>query len=246
MNRIPLMVLMCALVVGCQPTTKSTTKTTTSSSGLVWNSTTSSWTTPTATPTPTATTSTSSTSSTNHCSARGTGSQTIEYYKISPIVNKGSRTYGQVLWSSNTDSAWSGRSYFSTDSRLNVRFLAKSSPGQATTNYGVSCPYASMPYTKMQITVGVKAIGASTYYSTATLESNVGDCSSVAELTPPTNASTFQLDIMNVKWNYDCDIFYANASTTEKAPYCPYSYVWPTDCFDIELQFSTDYTRDMP
>lgn len=244
MNRVLLTLITCALIVGCQPTVKSTTKTSSSSSssGLVWNPTTGTYVYPTATVTPTATPTTYG----SYCTSRGTGTQTIEYYTVAPIVSKGSRTYGQVLWSSNTDTAWSSKSYFTTDSRLNVRFLAKSSPGQATTNYGVSCPYASMPYTKMQVTVGVKAIGANNYSSITTLESAVGDCSSVAELNPPENAGKFQIDVFNVKWNYDCDVFYANASASEKATYCPYSYVWPTDCFDISLQFSTDYTRDMP
>ena len=245
MKKVAFGLLICALIVGCQPTTttkKTTSTTSSSSSGVVWDSTTGTWVTATVTPTPTYTVATSGSA----CTARGTGSQTIEYYTVSPIVGKGSRTYGQVLWSSATDTAWSSKTYFKTDSRLNIRLLAKTSPGQATTNYGVACPYASMPYKKLQIRVGVKAVGATSYTDIKELESAVGDCSSVVEMTAPTNADKFQIDVFNVKWDYDCDVYYANASTSEKAAYCPYSYVWPNDCFEIGLQVSTDYTRDMP
>jgi len=243
MNKIMLVFLMCALLASCQPKMKTTTKTSSNTGSNGYNYPIYPTATPTiygtGTPTPTPT-------PLPICSARGTGSQTIEYYKINPIINKGSRTYGQVLWSSITDPVWKNKTFFSTDSRLNIRLLAKASPGVATTNYGASCPYASMPYTKLQVTFGVKAVGASSYSSIQTLESNVGDCSAVAEMLPPTGASSFQIDIFNVKWNYDCDIFYANASTAEKAQYCPYSYVWPSDCFDIQFQMATDFTRDIP
>lgn len=247
MKKVAFGLLICALIVGCQPTTKSTKKTTTtdSSSGVVWNPNTGTWVTPTVTPTPTPTYTVSTSGSA--CTGAGIGTQqTIEYYKIKPIIGKGSRTYGQVLWSNLSDPAWKSKGYFKSDSRLNIRLLAKASPGQAYTNYGVACPYASMPYKKLQVTIGVKAPGASNYSSIETLESAVGDCSGVAELNPPVNADKFQIDVFNVKWDYDCDVFYANASTADKAAYCPYSYVWPNDCFEIELQVSTDYTKDMP
>ncbi len=243
MKKVAFGLLICALIIGCQPTTKSTKKTTTtdSSSGVVWNPNTGTWVTPTVTPTPTPTYTVSTSGSA--CTARGIGSQSIEYYSSQPIIGLGSSSNTKVLWSNTTDPKQTDTfKNIASDSRLNVRLLAKASPGKdSSTNYGENCPYASMPYKKLQVTVGVKAIGAKGYASIETLESAVGDCSSVAELSPPINADKFQIDVFNVKWDYDCE-----GSNSYYQHACPYHPVWDKDCFEIALQVSTDHTRDMP
>ena len=103
----------------------------------------------------------------------------------------------------------------------------------------------ALPYTKLQVKVGVKTQGAFTYNSTYTFNDiPVDGCSGVHSFSVPQSAQPLIIEVLNVKWDYSCT--YDKMQNFNDSPRCPWDYVWPNDCYEIGLQLSTDYTKDMP
>lgn len=145
-------------------------------------------------------------------------------------------------WSSST-LASENQSLFITDSRLHIRVLPKSSPGQVPES-GVSdgreCHFMGLPYNNLKIKIGVKAKDAADYLSTHTfpLTAINGTSESYSFLVPENSWGTssaeqkpFIVEIVSVHWDYNCG---------QGLESCQ---VWKHDCYEIEIQMATDYTK---
>ena len=186
------------------------------------------------------------TSPANDCYANGVGDSANNYITISPIIGKGARS-GVVQWSSKDDPNFQSpgdQELFLTDSRLNIRVLANSSPGKGrTTSTNLSCEQLAVPYKKLQVKVGIKIQGSYGYQATHIFDDiDVGGCSEVYEFSITSTSSPVIIEILETKWDYSCT--FDKGSNPDL--YCPWSFVWEPDCFSVSLQVATDHTRDIP
>jgi len=173
--------------------------------------------------------------------------QTIEYYKINqpPIVAHGTGE-GIVVWSSVTNMpAGVSQNILYTDARINVRVVPRRQ-SFGNDSMGVPCQYYPQPYQKLQVGVRVRKQEASVgdYY----LFDNVPtDCPSATRhfQVPEGTSLPLAIEVMNIKWDYSCTD-YANRGYPNVPGVCPWDRVWPTECVGVELQFSTDSTKDLP
>jgi hypothetical protein len=181
------------------------------------------------------------------CYAEGTGPQANDYYTLPNIVAHGSGS-NIVQWSSATDPRLQNpydQNIFLTDGRFNVRVIALPSPGQGVDSYGNSCQYMALPYTKLKVKVGIRVPGSSTYVSTYTFDNiAVNNCSNVREFSLPSINNPFIVEVLETKWDYSC-IAYTQEGFPD-ASACPWDYVWKNDCFEVQVQIATSYTKDIP
>lgn len=179
------------------------------------------------------------------CYANGVGDQATDYFTFDEIVQKG-KPAGDVAWSSATDSRLSGQqNLFKTDSRFNVRIMAKPSPGKGSFPGGVSCYYAALPYTKLKVKARLRLSTSSTAYKSYTFDNiQVDSCSNVFEFKTPPSSQPWVIELMDVQWDYSC-IAYTQGGFPD-VPQCPWDYVWANDCYELSVQWATDYTRDIP
>lgn len=182
------------------------------------------------------------------CYAEGTGPQANDYYTLPNIVAHGSGS-NVVQWSTATDPRLqnpSDQNITLTDGRFNVRVIALPSPGQGVDSYGNSCQYMALPYTKLRVKVGIRVPGSSTYVSTYTFDNiPVNNCSSVREFNLPQINNPFIVEVLETKWDYSC-IAYAQEGFPDHPTACPWDYVWTNDCFEVQVQIATSYTKDIP
>lgn len=175
--------------------------------------------------------------------------QTINYYKINnpPIVSHG-KGDGIVVWSSETDLPLGySQSMLYTDARLNVRIIPRRQH-YGTDSKGVECRYLPQPYGKLQVGVSVRrkedAAGTGQYHL---FDDVAVDCASkVHEFQVPSNTNyPLVIEVKNVKWDWSCKD-YENQGYSNVPGVCPWDNVWSTECYQLELQFSTDTTKDIP
>lgn len=173
--------------------------------------------------------------------------QTIEYYKINqpPVVAHG-KDEGVVVWNSVSNMpAGVSQNILYTDARINVRVVPKKQ-SFGTDSMGIACQYYPQPYTKLQVGVRVRKQEASVgdYY----LFDNVPvDCPSATRQfqVPEGTSLPLVIEVMNIKWDWSCQS-YANQGYPNVPGVCPWDRVWLTECVGVELQFSTDSTKDLP
>ena len=155
-----------------------------------------------------------------------------------------------ILWSSKTDPQIDdsyNQQIFLTDSRFNVRVLAKQSPGggpynNVFDNYGKKCAYDYLAYTKLRVTVKVTTQGGSPFSQTHVFDNiPVGQCSGVHSYTIPTSSQPLVIQVTKVEFDYAC-----TQSGGSNPAFCPFYPVYPHDCWELELQLSTDSTKDIP
>jgi hypothetical protein len=178
------------------------------------------------------------------------GGQTIPYYKINdpPITVHGSGT-GIVVWSSQTNlPAEFSQNIFLTNSRFNVRVIPRKTYYAQDTS-GRSCLYQPLPYTKLKVGVRLRK-QSSTYGSYHEFSADLDTPSNVYEFPVPQNTSDpLIVEILNVQWDYTCTYYQQQGHDPDDplvSAYCPFDKVWDNDCVQIELQFSTDDTKDIP
>jgi hypothetical protein len=192
----------------------------------------------------------SSTSSVD-CTADGEGDQSSSYYNLDITAHGLGK--GGVVWSSETAPDFQSsdaQNIFVTDSRFNIRVLAHPSPGKTTDSYNKSCVYDALNYSKLKLKIGVRTQGSSSYSDTFTFENVLVDsCSEVHEFSVPQTSDPLVIEVLDAEFDYTCQV-YVNSGYDEDDPdlasYCPYWHVPKLDCFQIGIQLSTDYTRDIP
>ncbi len=174
--------------------------------------------------------------------------QTIDYYKISepPIVAHG-HNEGVIAWSSESNMpAGISQDIFFTNARFNVRVIPRRRYF-GTDSKGVACAYQPRPYGRMQVGVRVRkreSPGSGDYH----LFDNVRvDCASKVHSfqVPANTAFPLVVEILNVKWDWSCKS-YEQQGFPNVDGVCPWDNVWLTECYSMELQVSTDTTKDLP
>lgn len=174
--------------------------------------------------------------------------QSIEYYRINnpPVVAHGA-TGGQIVWSSNLDLPPSyNQNIFYSDSRFNIRVIPRYQ-NKGVDSRGVTCAYYPQPFEKMNIGIVLRTAqsspGVGEYYQFRDVPV---DCpSKVRQFSVPATSDPLIIEVMNVEWDWSC-ISYAQEGYPNVPGACPYSYVWLTECYQLEIQFSTDTTKDLP
>lgn len=174
------------------------------------------------------------------------GGGSLPYYRI-PAIGHGNP--GNLVWSSSSLSS-ADQQIFTTDSRFNVRIVAKASPPKGTKDYkGITCNYEGLAFTKVKLTVGLRKPNSNIYTGFYDISGiPVGKCSNVLEFTDyqiPVTAGPIVLDIFNFQHNYYCKV-YEGTRYADNPQFCPYTAMYANDCFSIEVQFATDFTLDIP
>jgi len=186
---------------------------------------------------------------TSDCYAKGVstgGGGTLPYYRI-PVSGHGNP--GNLVWSSSALSS-TDQKILTTDARFNLRIAAKAAPAMGAKDYkGITCNYEGLAYTKIKLTVGLRRPNSNVYTAYYDLSDiPVGKCSNVLEFSDyqiPVTDGPIVIDIFNFKHDYYCKV-YENSQYANNPYYCPYTPMYSNDCFSIEVQFSTDYTLDIP
>jgi hypothetical protein len=173
--------------------------------------------------------------------------QNLEFFKINdPTVVLHGAGQGIVSWQSDTDLPSSfPQSAFITDGRFNVRVIPRIKV-HGTDSKGVQCKFSPRPFTKLKVGMRLRRSDTDTgdYYLFNSVD--VDQPSGVHEFTVPSNAiDPLVLEILDVQWDFSC-IYYANQGFPDVEGVCEFDQVWTTECVGIEVQFSTDFTKDIP
>ena len=186
------------------------------------------------------------------CDARGAcrpdSTLRQDYYKHKIVAHGGPGK----RWSSAEDTKYRNlRGEFISNTHFSVRVVALPAPPKGTIDsLEVKCNYGPLPYTKLKVTVGIKASGSRHYYEQHTFDDiSVDGCSNVYEFSglPPTDGDLV-LDIVDVKWDRTCNEYrqerYLHPS--EYKQYCPWSKIYDKRCWSVQIQWATDSTYDIP
>jgi hypothetical protein len=168
----------------------------------------------------------------NYYSGGGTN-----YYSINAVFRGGVTSFSNPNWSSLTDPFFSGnnQNLLMTDGRFKVRVVVKPSPGGGPGN--ATCPNMAMNYTKLKFKVGIGVSGGATYYQQFSSGNiNVDQCTPAYNFVVPATNNPLILKVYDVNWDA-C----VNGPGT-----CAVDYVWPNDCVEMDIQISTDFTKDIP
>jgi hypothetical protein len=186
------------------------------------------------------------------CDEPGIGSSNINYYSINNINLHGAQAVGPsdpAVWSSATHPSLQGtanQSIFITDTTFNVRIKLLPSNGQGYDTFGNYCAYDALPYQKFRITMRLNTSTGGAASNIYTFENvPVNGCSDVYEFPVPNTTEPLQLELLQSQWDYSCTSLIGTPYENDGSV-CPYYPVWIPDCYQIGVQFSTDYTKDIP
>lgn len=176
-------------------------------------------------------------------------SATSTYFTIPNIIASGG-TYGQTWWSSTSYIAQTGRdpNEFTTDKIFNVRIIARS-PGNTTgqkSTFNRDCANWMLNSTKVQAQIMLHTSGVG---ETATLDSAIGVPSKVWRFSVPKSSSPLVLEVVNVKSDSSCSGKYGSVPagcTFLPIPINKGTPTPPTECVAFDIQYSTDWTTDLP
>ncbi len=185
--------------------------------------------------------------------------QTINYYKVNdpPVTAHGNGT-GVTVWSSQTDLSPSiSQSVFFTNSRFNLRVIPRVvTQGATDTRTGANCQYVPRPYQKLKVGVRLRRADLSTgdYYQFGVGDFNgdgesdgipLNQASRVHEFQVPQGSSQpLVVEVLNIEWDWSC-YEYETQNYCNVPGFCPWDKVWMSECVSVELQFSTDDTKDI-
>jgi hypothetical protein len=183
------------------------------------------------------------------------------YRTLSPTVKlHGQASAGNISFRTSAHASIP-QSYFETDLKMYVRIVPKPldyteySNGSLTSRRcspsTVDSSQNKYRYSKMRVTLEVKKKGSSYTGDIKTIDATLN----TGSLTPSSryrfNTSgpgEYDIIVRDVKTNHRCSNMGTgdlNCSTYQDFPYVT-NTSYPTDCVGFEIQFSTDYTRDLP
>jgi len=182
-----------------------------------------------------------------------------EYRRI-PVIGHGNP--GGLSWSSYDDlrfqstyqSGNTQNSIFVSDAKFDLRIVVKNVPSRGIEDsLGRKCNYENHPFSKIKFNLGIRDNFHSNNFNTIPFELDVGKCTRIYHLSDylPNTHSVDQpiiLDISGFQTNATC-VMYEPGSIGYEGNYCgsnPYRSLPDLDCFEIELQLSTDTTKDLP
>lgn len=178
--------------------------------------------------------------------------QTTDYYTLSNITVKGRADQANQtfpFWSSITNFPASDRHIFSTDSRFNLRVVARPGPSRYNTAVdGTSCEFHALNYEKLQLDVCVRSVNGSCNVSNTYTFQNVpvNQASNARRFSvPQATNEPLVVEVKDVQWDYNCKT-YGYPTSGSGSVFCPVSPVGHRDCVRFDLQFSTDTTKDLP
>jgi hypothetical protein len=185
------------------------------------------------------------------------GGQTQEYITIQGIVLHGTANpntnnpAGVPLWNSQTNFDPNDQHIFTTNSRFNLRVVARNRPSQNTNDVrGVSCRYqTSTPYKKLKVSVCVRsASGNCNNFNTTTFDDiPVNQASKIKNYPVPATAQPLVVEVRDLESDLFCEQYKQMGVAESEVPgYCPFSSHSHAECVEFDLQFSTDDTKDIP
>ncbi len=198
-------------------------------------------------------TDTDSSSTTNSCSF-GTGEeegistngQSINYYTIPyhDVIMHGA-TAGNVVFNTQLDLSGYNENIFKTDGRFNLRVIPRQI-GKGTDSRGNTCTkqMAAQEFSMMNVGIRVRASNASTGYFNLFRDIPVDCASEVHEFEIPVTSYPLVIEVLDVTNDQDCLEDQSRGITSGRN--CPYTEVGSMECFALEIQFSTDNTKDIP
>ncbi len=201
------------------------------------------------------TTTTTTTGSSSSCS-NGTGSeagistngQTTNYYTLPSydVIMHGA-PQGQVVFNSQLHLSGYNENIFKTDSRFNLRVIPRQI-GKGTDSKGNACTKQQAAQEFSLINVGIivrAASGTSGVGSYHFFEDIPVDCASeVFEFSVPATSDPLVIEVLNVTNDQDCLEDQSRGITSGRN--CPYTEVGSMECYALDIQFSTDSTKDIP
>ncbi len=206
----------------------------------------------------------SGSSDTSTC-GKTTGNSAVDNYcfvTVSPTVvlhGLASQAPSNGSWTS-AGTIETPESYFETDKKFNLRIVPKpASEGSMTNgnlvsrkcNLPTSNNYSRYMYSKIQVKVEVKKQGSTAAGSIQTLDATLGTSTtlvpSASKAFTTTGPGVYDIIIRDVKTNHRCTMATndVNCSLFADFPYVT-NTTYSTDCVAFEVQFATDYTRDLP
>ncbi len=174
------------------------------------------------------------------------GDNVLEYHKVGPITLHGAKA-GHVVWSSSHFPSQINQQIFRSEDRFNLRVVVREPPKKGTfDSNGSKCSLHPVAYQSLQIGVILRthegSPGRGEYHFFE--EIPVGCASRVHQFSVPRSSYPLVVEIKNVEWDWSCEYYSQQGYNTEN--FCPFAPVWANDCVQIELQFSTDGTKDLP
>ncbi|MDD0853815.1 hypothetical protein HBN50_11955 [Halobacteriovorax sp. GB3] len=173
------------------------------------------------------------------------GDATAEYYSLELILhgtfspNRYASTYTNgIMWSSQRDLASVDREIFRTDSTFNVRVVVLENPPQNQNDtHGNRCKYNDS-YSKLSVSVCLRHPEGSCIQTHTFDQVGVDQVSKVKVFNnPPISNEPLVLEVTNISSDYHCQ---------NNSAYCPVVAHIDEGCMRFKLQFSTDYTKDLP
>lgn len=178
--------------------------------------------------------------------------QTQDYYSINDIVIHGKSnvlpnfSIPTNLWSSQRGVGSDDQHIFYTNSRFNIRVRAQAgqpagavvSAGAHEYESGRACIATS--YTKLAVTICLRSQTGSCIYTHTFSDISIGQVSKTKNFSVPSSSDALVIDVLDVKYDWSC------TNSNNDALYCPYNSVSRTKCAKIDIQFSTDTTKDLP
>lgn len=185
------------------------------------------------------------------------GGQTNEYITIQGIKLHGTANPntnnppGVPLWNSQTNFSANDQHIFQTNSRFNLRVVARNRPSQNSADVrGVSCRFqTSTPYKMLKVSVCVRsATGNCNNFNTTTFtDIPVNQASMVKNFPVPATAQPLVVEVRDFESDLFCEQYRQMGVPESDVPgYCPFSSHSHAECVEFDLQFATDDTKDIP
>ena len=201
-------------------------------------------------------TSTDTTTPTVTCS-NGTGDepgisthgQTTNYYTLPSydVIMHGAEQ-GKVVFNSQLHLSGYNKNIFKTDSRFNLRVIPRQI-GKGTDSKGNACTkqQAAQEFSMMNVGILIRSassasgVGPNYHY----FQDIPVDCASeVYEFDVPATSDALVIEVLNVTNDQDCLEDQSRGITSGRN--CPYTEVGVMECYALDIQFSTDSTKDIP
>ena len=175
-----------------------------------------------------------------------TDGQSINYYTIPyhDVIMHGA-TAGNVVFNTQLDLSGYNENIFKTDGRFNLRVIPRQI-GKGTDSRGNTCTKqkAAQEFSMMNVGIRVRASNASTGYFNLFRDIPVDCASEVHEFEIPVTSYPLVIEVLDVTNDQDCLEDQSRGITSGRN--CPYTEVGSMECFALEIQFSTDNTKDIP
>ncbi len=177
-----------------------------------------------------------------------TNGQSTDYYTLPyhDVIMHGAAA-GVVTFNSRLHLSGYNENIFKTDSRFNLRVVPHMI-GKGTDSKGNACTkqIGAREFTKINVGIVVRAAsgtsGVGSYHFFEDIP--VGCASEVFEFDIPATSDPLVIEVLNTTNDQDCLEDQSRGITSGRN--CPYTQVGSDECYALDIQFSTDTTKDIP